>query len=224
MQPHDRGTAAGVLFPVHWISWRDPDAVVAVFPSDHFIADDAGFMAHVTGLVGFVERHPERIVLVGAQPDSPETGYGWIEPGMELEKSPCSEIRLVQRFWEKPSPEMARASMKRGGLWNTFVMVGRASTLMEVGRLALRRLDERLVRIRPFASIAGEAAAFERAYALAPTANFSQDVLARSQARLAVSRLPAMAWSDWGTPDRVIQTLRREGLAPGWLDRLAPTA
>ena len=38
-QPSDRGTAAGVLMPAHWIRARDPRAVVAVFPADHFILD-----------------------------------------------------------------------------------------------------------------------------------------------------------------------------------------
>ena len=36
-QPENRGTAAGVLLPAHWIAWRDPEATVAVFPSDHFV-------------------------------------------------------------------------------------------------------------------------------------------------------------------------------------------
>src|SRR5262249_29391347 len=40
-QPEDRGTAAGVLLPAHWIYARDPHALVAVFPSDHFMAEEA---------------------------------------------------------------------------------------------------------------------------------------------------------------------------------------
>src|SRR2546425_3279873 len=42
MQPTDRGTAAGILFPIHWIARQDPDAIVAVFPSDHFVSEPAG--------------------------------------------------------------------------------------------------------------------------------------------------------------------------------------
>jgi hypothetical protein len=48
-------------------------------------------------------------------------------------------------------------------------------------------------------------------------------VLASSPGRLAVSQLPPVSWSDWGTPERVIATLRREGIAPRWLRQLAPT-
>lgn len=43
VQPENRGTAAGVLFPAHWIQWRDLEATVAVFPSDHFIVKETVF-------------------------------------------------------------------------------------------------------------------------------------------------------------------------------------
>ena len=224
VQPQDRGTAAGILLPAHWVAWRDPGAIVAVFPSDHFVADDSVFMRHVASLRAVVDRHPEKIVLVAATPDSAEPGYGWIEPGVALEKAPSGEIRTVQRFIEKPSPDEARACLERGGLWNTFVMVAKVSALLDAGRRALPELHARLRRIRPFAGTEAESSAIVRAYALAPTANFSQSVLAPAPGRLAVSQLPAMTWSDWGTPERVIKTLRREGIAPRWLGELAPTA
>ena len=224
VQPQDRGTAAGMLLPAHWIAWRDPGAAVAVFPSDHFVGDDAAFMGHVASLGAVVDRHPERIVLVGAAPDSPETGYGWIEPGMELERTASGDIRTVHRFVEKPSSPEARACFRRGGLWNTFVMASRVSTLVDAGRRALPELHERLRRIRPFAGSRSEEQAVDRAYLLAPTANFSQTILATDSDRLAVSRLPPMGWSDWGTPERVIATLRREGIAPRWLQELATSA
>jgi mannose-1-phosphate guanylyltransferase len=41
VQPEDRGTAAGIFFPAHWIDSQDTDAVVAVFPSDHFILEES---------------------------------------------------------------------------------------------------------------------------------------------------------------------------------------
>ena len=124
----------------------------------------------------------------------------------------------------KPSSPEARACFRRGGLWNTFVMAARVATLVDAGRRALPELHERLRRIRPFAGTRSEQPAVDRAYLLAPTANFSQTILASAPERLAVSRLPPMGWSDWGTPERVIATLRREGIAPRWLQDLATTA
>jgi mannose-1-phosphate guanylyltransferase len=220
VQPSNCGTAAGVLLPSHWVFRRDPRALVVVFPSDHFIADDSAFIERVAELAAAARRHPERIFLLGAEPDSAESGYGWIEPGEDFGHG----LRRVARFLEKPEPEEAEACLRRGGLWNTFVMASSAAAFLEAGREALPDLHERLEGIRPFWGTPGEAAAIERAYHLAPTLDFCRSVLMGRPSSLAVGRLPKGTWSDWGTPDRVVRTLRRSGLAPGWLDHLAPTA
>jgi len=224
VQPRDRGTGAGVLLPAYWIARRDPQAWVAVFPSDHFVGDDEAFTTHVADLALAAARHPDRIHLLGAQPEAPETGYGWIEPGAALDRLPAGGLRRVARFWEKPTAEVASACMARGGLWNTFVMVARVSTLIEAGLRALPDLAERLSRIAPVIGSERDASMLDAAYLRAPSANFSADVLSVMPSMLAVSKLPPITWSDWGTPDRVITTLRREGIAPPWLRELAPTA
>lgn len=224
VQPRDRGTAAGILLPLYWIWWRDPEAIVAIFPSDHFVSDDAGFMRHVADLFPAASRHADRILLVGVEPDSPDPGYGWIEAGAVLDRGPAGDIRTVERFVEKPSTAEARSLVERGALWNTFVLVARASTLVRASRRALPEMSDRLRRLRAFVDTPAEARVLETAYMLSPAANFSQSVLASSARQLAVSRLPAMAWSDWGTPERVIETLRREGIVPPWLRELASSA
>ena len=220
VQPIDRGTAAGILLPIHWITWRDPNAVVAVFPSDHFIGDNEVFMRHVEALALEVERHPRHIVLLGARPNAPESGYGWIEPGSEL----APGLRAVRRFWEKPDIQTARRCMDRGCLWNTFVVVAKAAAILDAGRRALPALHAALSEIRPSSGTSGEERALERAYALAPAANFSESILEAFPSLLGVSSLPELSWSDWGTPDRVLQTLCERGIVPHWLEPLAPTA
>ena len=70
--------------------------------------DDEAFMRHVAALAVVVGAIRAASVLVGAQPDAAETGYGWIEPGVELERTPAGGLRRVDRFVEKPSPEVAQ--------------------------------------------------------------------------------------------------------------------
>lgn len=224
VQPEDRGTAAGVLFPAHWIHWRDPEATVAVFPSDHFILEEAAFMGHVAEVAAFVRRHPQWLVLLGAQPSEPETEYGWIEPGDILDRTTAGPICRVSRFWEKPSAETAQACLGQGWLWNTLVLAAKASTLIEAGRRFLPHLHDRLARIAAFADTEDEAWAVQQAYTLAPSANFSRSILEPCPRFLAVSRLPALTWSDWGTPERVVQTLSRIGISPPWLGELDRSA
>src|SRR2546422_957313 len=103
IQPTDCGTAAGILFPMHWIARQDPDAIVAVFPSDHFVSEPATFMAFVARIAAWVHEHPARLVLLGAHPTSPEVEYGWIELGRPLDSRDGRQMWEVRRFWEKPS-------------------------------------------------------------------------------------------------------------------------
>ena len=84
VQPESRGTAAGILYAAHWLWWRDPDATVAVFPSDHFVSDEPSFMDHVRVVAGAPDLMPDRLVLIGARPAWAETEYGWIQPGERL--------------------------------------------------------------------------------------------------------------------------------------------
>src|SRR5262249_49476548 len=71
LQPEDRDTSAGVLWPAHFIHARDPDAVVAVFPSDHFIDDEQTLMEHVADIAELVQHHPDWMVLLGARASDP---------------------------------------------------------------------------------------------------------------------------------------------------------
>jgi mannose-1-phosphate guanylyltransferase len=222
IQPEDRGTAAAILWAAHTIAGREPEALAVVFPSDHYIEGEPEFMGHVRDVVGFVRRHPEHLVLLGAVPDKAETEYGWIEPGEPVGGVRSGTVYRVRRFWEKPSPELARACMAAGGLWNTFVLVARAATLVALGGEVLPGLSARLERLVTFSGTPDEAWAIRQAFALAPRASFSRDVLEGVPGGLAVSRLPAaVTWADWGTPERVIASLRQAGLKPRWLEGLA---
>jgi mannose-1-phosphate guanylyltransferase len=223
-QPLDRGTAAGVLYPAHWIAWRNPEATVAIFPSDHFLLGDTSFMAHVAEVSAWVDTHPERLVLLGAQPTSPEVEYGWIEPDEPLGELSTGAVRAVRQFWEKPSVARARSCLGAGHLWNTSVLIGKVATLVQTGWQALPELSDRMAHIEPFAGSPDEEEAVRQAYELMPRANFSKSVLEVSADALAVSQLPRIVWSDLGSPHRVMEALTRMRVRPEWAQALAPSA
>ncbi|MGH7299362.1 MAG: sugar phosphate nucleotidyltransferase [Candidatus Rokuibacteriota bacterium] len=220
-QPLDRGTAAGVLYPAHWIAWRNPEATVAIFPSDHFLLGETSFMAHIAEVTEWVEKHPERLVLLGAQPTSPEVEYGWIEPDEQIGELSTGAVRTVRQFWEKPSVARARTCLGAGHLWNTSVLVGKVATLVQTGWQALPELSDRLAHIEPFVGTPEEGDAVRQAYELMPKANFSRDVLAACADVLAVSRLPRIVWSDLGSPHRVMEAITRMRIRPEWARPLA---
>jgi mannose-1-phosphate guanylyltransferase len=217
LQPDEHGTAAGVLLPAHVLYRHDADATLAVFPPDHFILGERAFMAHVLEIAALVERHPGVIVMLAVEPTTAEPEYGWIEPGAVFGTTTTGPVWQVRRFREKPSREAAGTCLARGWLWNTFVLIAKARTLIEAGRRTLGALHDRLSHLIRFLGTLDETWAFRQAYALAPKANFSRVVLEASSSMLTVSKVPVALWSDWGTASRVIASLRQAGISPSWL-------
>jgi mannose-1-phosphate guanylyltransferase len=213
-QAYDRGTAAGVLLPAHWIKARDADATVVVFPSDHFVLEESAFMCHVADVARAVRHRPESMIILGAEATDPEPEYGWIEPGETVAWTPRGPLQRIRRFLEKPSPEEMADLFRAGCLWNMFVFAARVSALIEAGRICVPLLHDRLSRMELFLGTQHEPWAMRQACMLAPTANFSRSVLEDESLSMVVSKVPDLTWCDLGTPERVARTLRRLGVSP----------
>lgn len=221
LQPDDRGTGAAVLLAAQWILARQRDALVAVFPADHFIRGAMAFMRHVLAVADHVRRHAGPLVLLGAVPTDPQSQYGWIRLGALVAEVGGEPLHRVAGFTEKPGPEAARVACARGDLWSTFVLVGAAQALVGLGWQAAPLVSERLAEIPWGTTLEREAAAVLGAYARVPRLDFSRGILEQQPSLLTVSRLPAgIEWSDWGTLDRVVASLRAAGLRPAWMREL----
>ena len=221
LQPADCGTAAEILLPAHAIAGLQPDAVVAVSPSDHFVHDDPAFMSYLLALARFVERRVNRIVLVGARPDArPPSPREWIELGPPIGRIPDGPLFQIRHLGDGPSPE-GHAGRAEDRLWNTGVFVAPVAALLELGRRRLPRLSDRLARIAPVIDSAVPSLALQAVGTADPPTNLSRDVFRASSPELAVSQLPVtLRWSDWTTPERVIHTLHEVRATPAWLHAL----
>src|SRR5581483_1363756 len=125
-----------------------PSASVLLMPSDHYVADEAALANYIYRAFAAVEERPEFTVLLGIAPDQPETGYGWIEPGAALPTGRCT-MREVRRFVEKPSVRIASELMAAGCLWNSFMIVGRATTLLGLFAITTPQLYQVFSKLRP---------------------------------------------------------------------------
>ncbi|HVG77562.1 MAG TPA: sugar phosphate nucleotidyltransferase [Patescibacteria group bacterium] len=219
VQPANRGTGAGLLYPLMRIADLAGDVPVAVFPSDHFVDDDATFVRAVAGAVDALAAAPQRVILLGIEAASPETEYGWIEPADRIGES--ESIRPIRRFWEKPAPELAASLLSRGCLWNSFVMVGRVATFIDLIAAGAPELVDAFEPVRRALGSARERAVVERVYARLEQVNFSERVLEPAAARLGVAAVKGVEWSDWGNAERVFATMRRTGWRPAWLQRVS---
>lgn len=216
VQPQSRGTAPAILYAMlRLISQRRFDPVVLV-PSDHYVSDDAAFMAHVERACAAVGDRPELVVMLGITPDRPETAYGWVEPGKPF-GGLANGVYRVETFWEKPSAPLAEALLDSGCFWNSFVIVARPSTLLTHIERALPELVEGFTALEPHLGTMREAAMASKLYPRLPWRDFSADVLTTAVANLGLLPVEGIAWSDLGEPERVFATLDRVGARPTWL-------
>jgi mannose-1-phosphate guanylyltransferase len=218
VQPANRDTGPGVFYALLRVAALAGDIPVAVFPSDHYVSDDQAFMSYARRAVEVVHARPDLVVLLGIESSSPETEYGWIEPAdcaLQLDGDPVFPVR---RFWEKPPARVALRLMSRGCLWNSFVMVGWVSAFVDLIETAAPELAAAFAPLRHVIGSRKEAAVLERVYARLPTLSFAGRVLAHTRAGLATVPVKGVQWSDWGSPERVLASLRRAGRTPSWLE------
>jgi mannose-1-phosphate guanylyltransferase len=120
-----------------------------------------------------------------------------------------SGLREVRRFWEKPASVDAERFRAQGWLWNSFVMVGRVSTLLALVRLSVPDLYRTFAELASALGTVGEFAALERLYCGLPSVDFSRQVLSARPDRLAVLPVRGVHWNDLGDPERVLATRRQ---------------
>ena len=125
LEPFGRNTAPALTLAALAAGHEGADPVLLVMPADHVFTDDASFR-EVVGR-GALLAASGLVVTFGITPDTPETGYGYIQAGDDLPGA-ATAARLLARFVEKPDLETARAYLAQGSyLWNSGIFMLRAS-------------------------------------------------------------------------------------------------
>jgi mannose-1-phosphate guanylyltransferase len=178
-------------------------------------------MRNVDSAFTAAEMNEHAVVLLGIEPEKAETSYGWIEPARSFFGDVDRAFSRVDRFWEKPSLSVAKRLMASGSLWNSFVMIGKVSTFLEMFRQHLPGLYRMFLAAERSFGTAQEDSTMRSIYNWIEDTNFSSQVLERSAANLFVMRVGNVGWSDWGEPQRVMCTLNNLGVRTEWMQALA---
>ena len=121
LEPFGRNTAPAIASAaVHLVSQYGPNAVMLVLTADHLVVNGQSFNEAV--LEAVKQAKEDRLVAFGIQPDSPDTGYGYLEV----------EGGEVKRFVEKPTLEVAQQYLSSGNYyWNSGMFCFRAGAILE---------------------------------------------------------------------------------------------
>lgn len=139
VEPGPRGTANCIAAAIAYLAKKyDGGETVAFMHADHYIRDLAGFV-NSFNLAKHIASRTKQIVLLGAEPDYPSTGFGYIEKGELLEGQTFTY--KVKSFKEKPNFLTARSYVQSGKyLWNCGYFVGEIDTFIKSMRKYARKL------------------------------------------------------------------------------------
>ena len=210
LEPEGRDTLAAIAAGACLARLRDPEAIVLVMPSDHFIPDVPAFAAVAAAAAKLAEEG--RIVTIGLTPTAPATGYGYIAKGAPLGPGAYG----VARFVEKPDAALAAELIAEGCLWNAGIFCFRAdSALAEIREHAPAVLEAVQRAIDDGTDDLG-ALRLGDAFLQAPKISFDHGVMERTT-RAAVVEAD-LDWSDigdwkaiWQQSARDEQGVAREG-------------
>lgn len=125
LEPAMRNTAPCILYASLKIQKMNPNAVMVVAPSDHWIEDEAEFTHNLKQCFDFCQQE-DALMTLGIQPTFPNTGFGYIE----FDKSDNNPIKKVSQFREKPDYETAKSFLEAGNfLWNGGIFIWSAASI-----------------------------------------------------------------------------------------------
>ena len=119
-EPEKRDTAPAIALAVGLIVRRNPNATMMVLPADHLIQDVAEFQ-RVLGAAMDAAEHSNSLVTIGIKPTWPCPSYGYVERGRSVPIPGIKGVPVyeVERFREKPNPELAEFFLSQGTFsWN----------------------------------------------------------------------------------------------------------
>lgn len=127
LEPAMRNTAPCILYASLKIQKENPDAVMIVAPSDHWIEDEQAFTNNVHQAFEYCSKN-DALMTLGIPPTFPNTGYGYIE----FDKNTQNDIKEVSQFREKPDYATAKEFIAQGNfLWNAGIFMWSAKSVVK---------------------------------------------------------------------------------------------
>ena len=144
-EPCKRDTAPCIALAALTLVRSDPDALMAVMPSDHAIAPAEKFRSALRLAAELVAERPSRLVTFGVRPTYPAESFGYIERGQPLALPALGQqaaadwqpggpppVFAVRKFHEKPSAAVSQTYLAAGNYyWNAGIFVWRAQTILD---------------------------------------------------------------------------------------------
>jgi len=193
LEPAMRNTAPCILYASLKIQKLNPNAVMVVAPSDHWIEDEDTFSDNLKQCFDFCSNE-DALMTLGIKPTFPNTGFGYIEYD-KLDENP---IKSVSQFREKPDYETAKSFLASGNfLWNGGIFIWSVKSILEAFEKFQPQMNNLFLKGFESYNTNSETAFINDNYADAENVSIDYAILEKAKN---VYVLPAtFDWNDLGT-------------------------
>ncbi len=196
-EPLRRNTAPCIAYGVFRIMSENPEAVIAVAPSDHLIRREDEFRKVMDEAFRFASEH-DALLTLGIKPDRPETGYGYIQANTLRPVKGYEDLHKVKAFTEKPALAMAKLFIESGDFyWNSGIFIWKASTILDSYNRHLPDIFHTFNDGRKLFSTPGEKEFITRAYAQCSSISVDYGIMEKADNVYVICT--DLGWSDLGT-------------------------
>lgn len=193
LEPAMRNTAPCILMAALKIQKENPNALMLVAPSDHWIEDEAAFLSDVQLCFDAAQRE-DMLMTLGIQPTFPNTGYGYIE----AEAAQGTPIQKVKQFREKPDYETAKQFLAAGNfMWNAGIFIWSVASISKAFQANLPVMYALFSEGLPVYNTAEEKEFVARNYELAENISIDYGIL--EKASNVFVKQASFDWNDLGT-------------------------
>jgi len=205
IEPAPRGTASVVGLGAIALLHRDPESVMAILTSDHFIGNEERFRqllraAHDAARDGY-------LVTIGIAPTFPATGYGYIRRGDPLGIYGGLQVFQALQFIEKPDEKKASQMVSIGDYaWNSGMFVWRTAQILEEFERQMPVLAAALREISEDWNTPSYKATIERLWPEIQPQTIDYGIMEGAR-QVAVIPAEGLNWSDVGSWDSLFAVL-----------------
>jgi mannose-1-phosphate guanylyltransferase len=197
VEPFGRNTAACIGLAAIHVKQQGLDEPIIILPADHFIADVESFAATIRAAAETARNGS--IVTLGIQPTRPETGYGYIQSGVEAGQTAGQPYFQVARFVEKPDFETAVEYLTSGDyFWNSGIFMFTARTILQEIERCMPALYAGLLEIELAIGSPAYDTVVERVYGRLESVSIDYGVMEKTRQPIYVFKAD-FGWSDVGS-------------------------
>jgi mannose-1-phosphate guanylyltransferase len=205
LEPAMRNTAPCILYASLKIKKQNPNAVMVVAPSDHWIENEEEFLENLQYSFDFCSEE-NVLMTLGIKPSFPNTGFGYIE----YDKTDNNPIKKVFQFREKPEYETAKSFIESGNfLWNAGIFIWSVKTITAAFEKFQPKMNDLFLKGFDRYNTVEEKMFIEQNYALSD--NISIDYAVMEKAKNVYVLPASFDWNDLGTWGSLHEKLDKDG-------------